>query len=51
MTCDFSGHAVPYPLWHTSGDNIARTNEIIKQLASTYSGDVDVVTAIAPLNE
>ncbi|CCA67731.1 probable EXG1-exo-beta-1,3-glucanase (I/II), major isoform [Serendipita indica DSM 11827] len=48
---DNSGHKVSYPLWHTSSDNIARTNAIIKTLASQFSSQTDVVIGIAPLNE
>jgi glucan 1,3-beta-glucosidase len=40
-----------YPTWHTNPGNIARTSAIIKTLASWYSGQTDVVTGIAPLNE
>src|SRR5689334_3934611 len=48
---DNSGRKVSYPLWHTSSDNIARTNAIIKTLAAQYSSQTDVVIGIAPLNE
>ena len=48
---DNSGRKVSYPLWHTSSDNIARTNAIIKTLASQFSSQTDVVIGIAPLNE
>ncbi|KAG8771802.1 exo-1,3-beta-glucanase [Serendipita sp. 397] len=48
---DNSGQKMNYPLWHTNSDNIARTNQIIKTLASTYSSQTDVVAGIEPLNE
>lgn len=48
---DNSGQKMSYPTWHTNSDNIARTNAIMKTLASSYSGQTDVVTGIAPLNE
>lgn len=48
---DNSGQKMSYPTWHTSSDNIARTNAIIKTLASWYSSQTDTVVGIAPLNE
>ncbi|KAG8816780.1 exo-1,3-beta-glucanase [Serendipita sp. 400] len=48
---DNSGQQKSSPQWHTSSDNIARTNAIIKTLASKYSSQTDVVSGIAPMNE
>ncbi|KAJ3489581.1 hypothetical protein NLI96_g2026 [Meripilus lineatus] len=48
---DNSGHRVSFPQWQASQSNIDRTSAIIKKLASTYAGQSDVVTMIAPLNE
>lgn len=39
------------PEWHLNPTNVERTNAIVKTLAETFSGDSDVVAAIAPLNE
>ena len=48
---DNSGHRVNYPGWHTENDAVARTNAIIKTLASKFASNTSVVTIIAPLNE
>ncbi|KAG8823692.1 exo-1,3-beta-glucanase [Serendipita sp. 401] len=48
---DNSGQQKSSPQWHTNSDNIARTNAIIKTLASKYSSQTDVVSGIAPMNE
>ncbi|THU98415.1 exo-beta-1,3-glucanase [Dendrothele bispora CBS 962.96] len=48
---DNSGQKKSFPEWQTSQDNIDRTNNIIKQLATMFRDQSDVVTAIAPLNE
>ncbi|KAH9932038.1 exo-beta-1,3-glucanase [Epithele typhae] len=48
---DNSGHLVAYPQWQANSTNIARTNAIVKTLASLFVNDLDVVTAIEPLNE
>jgi len=48
---DNSGRKVSFPLWHTSSTNVARTNAIIKTLATTFRDKPSVVSAINPLNE
>ena len=48
---DNSGHKVSYPAWHTQSGAVARTNAIIKTLASKFAGNPSVVPIIAPLNE
>jgi len=48
---DNSGHRVDYPGWHTENDAVARTNAIIKTLASKFANNPTVVPIIAPLNE
>jgi len=48
---DNSGHRVDRPTWHTEKDAVARTNTIIKTLASKFANDPNVVPIIAPLNE
>jgi aryl-phospho-beta-D-glucosidase BglC (GH1 family) len=40
-----------YPTWQSNQTNIARTDAIIKQIASMFASQVDVVPIIAPLNE
>ncbi|KAK7695059.1 hypothetical protein QCA50_002248 [Cerrena zonata] len=48
---DNSGQKLPSPQWHLNQRNVDRTNAIIKQLASMFADQSDVVTTIAPLNE
>ena len=48
---DNSGHRVGFPAWHTEKDAVARTNNIIKTLASKFANNPSVVPTIAPLNE
>jgi aryl-phospho-beta-D-glucosidase BglC (GH1 family) len=48
---DNSGHKIPYPTWHSNQTNIARTDNIIKTIASMFAGQPNVVPIIAPLNE
>jgi hypothetical protein len=48
---DNSGHKVGFPGWHSNSTNVARTNAIIKRLASMFAGNTNVVPVIAPLNE
>ena len=48
---DNSGHRVDYPAWHTQSGAVARTNAIIKTLASKFANNPYVVPIIAPLNE
>jgi hypothetical protein len=40
-----------YPTWQSNQTNIDRTDAIIKQIASMFAGQADVVPIIAPLNE
>lgn len=47
---DNSGQRTNNPQW-LNGDNIARTNAIVKQIAQRYEDDVNTVSAIAALNE
>ena len=48
---DNSGKRINYPTWHTQSGAVARTNAIIKTLASKFANDQNVVPIIAPLNE
>jgi len=48
---DNSGHRVDFPGWHTESGAVARTNKIIKTLASKFASNPSVVPIIAPLNE
>ncbi|TCD71174.1 exo-1,3-beta-glucanase [Steccherinum ochraceum] len=48
---DNSGHKVPSPQWQTSQNNIQRTDNVVKQIASMFAANSNVVTMIAPLNE
>lgn len=48
---DNSGQRLNYPTWHTQSGAVARTNAIIKTLASKYADNPWVVPIIAPLNE
>lgn len=48
---DNSGHRISFPQWHSNSTNVARTDAIIKRIASLFVNDQDVVTVIAPLNE
>jgi glucan 1,3-beta-glucosidase len=36
---DNSGHRVSYPGWHTESDAVARTNAVIKTLASKFANN------------
>ena len=40
-----------YPGWHSNYTNLVRTNAIVKEIASMFAGQEDVVPIIAPLNE
>jgi len=46
-----SGRQLSFPLWHTDYNNVARTNAIIRTLASLFRDKPSVVSAINPLNE
>ena len=48
---DNSGHRISFPEWQSNQTNVQRTDTIIKQLASMFQGQPDVVPIIAPLNE
>ncbi|TBU62583.1 exo-beta-1,3-glucanase [Dichomitus squalens] len=48
---DNSGHRISFPQWHSNSTNVQRTDAIIKQIASLFINDQDVVSVIAPLNE
>lgn len=48
---DNSGHKMPFPTWHSNQTNIERTDNVIKQIASMFASQSDVVPIIAPLNE
>ncbi|OAX40064.1 glycoside hydrolase family 5 protein [Rhizopogon vinicolor AM-OR11-026] len=48
---DNSGQRMLYPTWQSNQTNIARTDAIIKQLASMFAGQDSVVPIIEPLNE
>jgi glucan 1,3-beta-glucosidase len=48
---DNSGHKVSNPQWAANSNNVARTNNIMKTIASMFAKDVSTVTTIAPLNE
>ncbi|KAJ8474805.1 hypothetical protein ONZ45_g15825 [Pleurotus djamor] len=48
---DNSGQKKSFPGWHSNSTNVARTNAIIKRLASMFSGQTSTVPIIAPLNE
>lgn len=51
ISFDNSGHKVPSPQWQTSQNNIQRTDNVVKQIASMFAANSNVVTMIAPLNE
>ena len=48
---DNSGRRIDFPQWHTNSTNVARTNAVIKRIASLFVNDQDTVSSIAPLNE
>lgn len=48
---DNSGQKKSFPGWHSSSSNIARTNAIIKRIASMFATQTSTVPVIAPLNE
>ncbi|EKM61608.1 glycoside hydrolase family 5 protein [Phanerochaete carnosa HHB-10118-sp] len=48
---DNSGQRLSFPGWHSNATNVARTDAIIKQIASMFAGQENVVPIIAPLND
>ncbi|THH03835.1 hypothetical protein EW145_g5968 [Phellinidium pouzarii] len=48
---DNSGQRMSFPHWHSNATNVARTDAIIKTIASMFSENENVVSVIAPLNE
>lgn len=48
---DNSGQRMSTPKWHSNSTNVARTNAIIKTIASMVKSQSSVVPVIAPLNE
>ncbi|KIP11128.1 glycoside hydrolase family 5 protein [Phlebiopsis gigantea 11061_1 CR5-6] len=48
---DNSGQRLSFPGWHSNNTNVQRTDAIIKQIASMFAGQTNVVPIIAPLNE
>ncbi|KAI0050559.1 glycoside hydrolase family 5 protein [Auriscalpium vulgare] len=48
---DNSGQKKSFPQWHSNSTNIARTNAVIKQIASEFASQFNVASIIAPLNE
>ncbi len=48
---DNSGQKLPFPGWQSNKTNIARTNNIIKSIASEFGPQYEVVSAIGPMNE
>ena len=48
---DNSGHRIPTPGWHSNATNVARTDAVMKTIASMFINDQDVVSSIQPLNE
>ncbi|PFH52256.1 glycoside hydrolase family 5 protein [Amanita thiersii Skay4041] len=48
---DNSGQKKPFPEWHSNSTNVARTNAVIKRIASMYKDSTSVVSVVAPLNE
>ncbi len=48
---DNSGHRLSFPGWHSNQTNIARTNNIIKSIASEFGPQYEIVSAIEPMNE
>lgn len=51
ISFDNSGHRVSTPAWHSNATNVARTDAIMKTIASMFINDQDVVSSIQPLNE
>ena len=51
ISFDNSGHRISFPQWHSNSTNVQRTDNIIKQIASMFASNPNVVSIIAPLNE
>lgn len=48
---DNSGERMNYPMWHSNGTNVQRTDAIIKTIANMFKDQTSVVPIIAALNE
>lgn len=48
---DNSGQRMSFPHWHSNATNVQRTDNVIKQIASLFATNTNVVPIIAPLNE
>ena len=48
---DNSGHRMPDPTWQLSSTNVQRTDAVIKQIASMFANNPQVVSMIEPVNE
>jgi glucan 1,3-beta-glucosidase len=48
---DNSGQRTSNPSWHKDNNNVARSLEVVKTMASWYANQTDVVSAIQSLNE
>ncbi|KAG1743507.1 glycoside hydrolase superfamily, partial [Suillus lakei] len=48
---DNSGHKISYLTWQSNQMNIDQTDAIIKQIASMFSGQPNIIPIIAPINE
>lgn len=48
---DNSGQLKSFPGWHSNQTNIARTNAVMKRIASEFASQYTVASIIAPLNE
>lgn len=48
---DNSGKYTTTPSWHTNKNNVARSLMIVRAIATWYSSQTDVVTAIQSINE
>ncbi|KAJ7597692.1 exo-beta-1,3-glucanase [Mycena floridula] len=48
---DNSGHKKDFPQWHSNSTNVARTDAIIKTIATLFRDNPGNVPIIAPLNE
>ncbi|KAF7799222.1 hypothetical protein EIP86_010454 [Pleurotus ostreatoroseus] len=46
-----SQNGISFPQWHSNSTNVQRTDNIIKQIASMFASNPNVVSIIAPLNE
>ncbi|KAI0726897.1 glycoside hydrolase family 5 protein [Fomitopsis betulina] len=48
---DNSGHRMSYPTWQTNSTNVQRADAIVKQMASLFANNPQVVSMIEPVNE